>query len=124
MKRKKLPVDSVFNKFEDEDSDDVPRKRKLVPLDYGEDDKNAPKGTVNTEEKRKHIKSLIEKIPTAKPELFAYPLDWSIVDSVSSKLYFIILLEVVLNIAYKTQLTLLMTSRDDNVASIWHGQGI
>lgn len=87
VKRKKLPVDSVFNKFEDEDSDDVPRKRKLVPLDYGEDDKNATKGTVNTEEKRKHIKSLIEKIPTAKPELFAYPLDWSIVDSVSSTLY-------------------------------------
>ncbi|MEJ1269505.1 RNA binding motif protein 25 [Cricetulus griseus] len=86
VKRKKLPVDSVFNKFEDEDSDDVPRKRKLVPLDYGEDDKNATKGTVNTEEKRKHIKSLIEKIPTAKPELFAYPLDWSIVDSVSSTL--------------------------------------
>ncbi|EPY81242.1 hypothetical protein CB1_000743117 [Camelus ferus] len=82
VKRKKLPVDSVFNKFEDEDSDDVPRKRKLVPLDYGEDDKNAAKGTVNTEEKRKHIKSLIEKIPTAKPELFAYPLDWSIVDSI------------------------------------------
>uniref|UniRef100_A0A8C2R1I3 PWI domain-containing protein n=1 Tax=Capra hircus TaxID=9925 RepID=A0A8C2R1I3_CAPHI len=44
VKRKKLPVDSVFNKFEDEDSDDVPRKRKLVPLDYGEDDKNAAKG--------------------------------------------------------------------------------
>lgn len=76
-------MDSVFNKFDDEDSDDVPRKRKLVPLDYGEEDKSSIKGSVNTEEKRKHIKSLIEKIPTAKPELFAYPLDWSIVDSVS-----------------------------------------
>lgn len=83
VKRKKLAVDSVFNKFDDEDSDDVPRKRKLVPLDYGEEDKGSSKGSVNTEEKRKHIKSLIEKIPTAKPELFAYPLDWSIVDSVS-----------------------------------------
>lgn len=83
VKRKKLAVDSVFNKFDDEDSDDVPRKRKLVPLDYGEEDKSSIKGSVNTEEKRKHIKSLIEKIPTAKPELFAYPLDWSIVDSVS-----------------------------------------
>lgn len=82
-KRKKLPVDSVFNKFEDEDSDEVPRKRKLVPLDYGDDDKSSAKNNVNTEEKRKHIKSLIEKIPTAKPELFAYPLDWSIVDTVS-----------------------------------------
>ncbi|NP_001116349.1 RNA binding motif protein 25 S homeolog [Xenopus laevis] len=80
-KRKKLPVDSVFNKFDDEDSDEVPRKRKLVPLDYEDDDKTSAKNNVNTEEKRKHIKSLIEKIPTAKPELFAYPLDWSIVDT-------------------------------------------
>lgn len=80
-------MDSVFNKFEDEDSDDMPRKRKLVPLDYGDEDKGSSKGSVNTEEKRKHIKSLIEKIPTAKPELFAYPLDWSIVDSVSIKQY-------------------------------------
>lgn len=87
VKRKKLTVDSVFNKFEDEDSDDMPRKRKLVPLDYGDEDKGSSKGSVNTEEKRKHIKSLIEKIPTAKPELFAYPLDWSIVDSVSVKSY-------------------------------------
>uniref|UniRef100_A0A8D2KSD7 Uncharacterized protein n=1 Tax=Varanus komodoensis TaxID=61221 RepID=A0A8D2KSD7_VARKO len=87
VKRKKLTVDSVFNKFEDEDSDDMPRKRKLVPLDYGDEDKGSSKGSVNTEEKRKHIKSLIEKIPTAKPELFAYPLDWSIVDSVSAAFY-------------------------------------
>lgn len=74
MKRKKLPVDSVFNKFEDEDSDDVPRKRKLVPLDYGEDDKNAAKGTVNTEEKRKHIKSLIEK--SLQPNLNSLLIPW------------------------------------------------
>ncbi|XP_028677345.1 RNA-binding protein 25b isoform X2 [Erpetoichthys calabaricus] len=80
-KRKKLAVDSVFNKFDDEESDEVPRKRKLVPLDYEDEDKGGAKGNVNTEEKRKHIKSLIEKIPTAKPELFSYPLDWSIVDS-------------------------------------------
>ncbi|VFV21165.1 ac004858_3u1 small ribonucleoprotein 1snrp homolog [Lynx pardinus] len=30
VKRKKLPIDSVFNKFEDEDSDDVSLKRKLL----------------------------------------------------------------------------------------------
>ncbi|MEQ2184661.1 putative RNA-binding protein 25 [Goodea atripinnis] len=91
-KRKKLAaVDSVFNKFDDEEADEQPRKRKLVPLDYGDDDKSlgldgadistAKGGSVNTEEKRKHIKSLIEKIPTARPELFSYPLDWSMVDS-------------------------------------------
>uniref|UniRef100_A0A8C3G6K8 RNA binding motif protein 25 n=1 Tax=Cyclopterus lumpus TaxID=8103 RepID=A0A8C3G6K8_CYCLU len=90
-KRKKLPtVESVFNKFDEEEADEQPRKRKLVPLDYGDDDKSlgldgaeipGAKGSVNTEEKRKHIKSLIEKIPTARPELFTYPLDWTMVDS-------------------------------------------
>ncbi|KAM6912861.1 RNA-binding protein 25 [Xenentodon cancila] len=91
-KRKKLAtVDSVFNKFDDDEADEQPRKRKLVPLDYGDDDKSlgldgaeisAAKGSINSEEKRKHIKSLIEKIPTGRPELFSYPLDWAMVDSI------------------------------------------
>lgn len=75
MKRKKLPVDSVFNKFEDEDSDDVPRKRKLVPLDYGEDDKNAAKGTLNTEEKLKHIKVSLRK--SLWPNLGSLLIPWT-----------------------------------------------
>lgn len=86
-------MESVFNKFDDEEADEQPRKRKLVPLDYGDDDKSlgldgaeisGAKGSINTEEKRKHIKSLIEKIPTARPELFSYPLDWTMVDSVKT----------------------------------------
>lgn len=88
-KRKKLPVDSVFDKFDDEEADEQPRKRKLVPLDYDDDKSLGVDGAglssikgANAEEKRKHIKSLIEKIPTAKPELFSYPLDWSMVDTV------------------------------------------
>lgn len=36
------------------------------------------------EEKRKTIKNLIEKIPTAKDELFGYKVDWAIVDEVYS----------------------------------------
>uniref|UniRef100_A0A3Q2XHB8 RNA binding motif protein 25b n=1 Tax=Hippocampus comes TaxID=109280 RepID=A0A3Q2XHB8_HIPCM len=82
-KRKKLPVDSVFGKFEDEEADEQPRKRKLVPLDYDDDKSLGADGAKgpNSEEKRKHIKSLIEKIPTAKPDLFSYPLDWSMVDT-------------------------------------------
>lgn len=89
VKRKKLPVDSVFDKFDDEEADEQPRKRKLVPLDYDDDKSLGVDGAglssikgANTEEKRKHIKSLIEKIPTVKPELFSYPLDWSMVDTV------------------------------------------
>ncbi|KAK5852787.1 hypothetical protein PBY51_006628 [Eleginops maclovinus] len=88
IKRKKLPVDSVFDKFDDEETDEQPRKRKLVPLDYDDDKSLGVDGAgfssikgANTEEKRKHIKTLIEKIPTAKPELFSYPLDWSMVDT-------------------------------------------
>lgn len=88
-KRKKLPVDSVFDKFDDEEADEQPRKRKLVPLDYDDDKSLGVDGAglssikgANAEEKRKHIKSLIEKIPTAKPELFSYALDWSMVDTV------------------------------------------
>ncbi|KTF79063.1 hypothetical protein cypCar_00024070 [Cyprinus carpio] len=86
-KRKKLVVESVFNRFDDDEVDEAPRKRKLVPLDYEDEEKGVDMSVaaggkgVNTEEKRKHIKSLIEKIPTAKPELFNYPLDWSVVDT-------------------------------------------
>lgn len=92
VRRKALAVvDSVFNKF-DEETEEAPKKRKLVPLDYSEDERGGLSldgaevtGTrpgVNTEEKRKHIKSLIEKIPTVKQELFNYPLDWNMVDTV------------------------------------------
>lgn len=93
-------MDSVFDKFDDEEADEQPRKRKLVPLDYDDDKSLGVDGAglssikgANSEEKRKHIKSLIEKIPTAKPELFAYPLDWSMVDTVRTgtpALYFIL----------------------------------
>ena len=75
-KRKKLTVGDVFNQ-DDEEGPDVGKKRKLVPLDY-DDGKGA-----TAEEKRSKIKHLIESIPTAKDELFAYPLDWNIVDTVS-----------------------------------------
>ena len=78
-KRKKLTVGDVFNQ-DDEDSSSGAKKRKLVPLDY-DDDKDGKKGAT-AEEKRLKIKQLIESIPTAKEELFAYSLDWNIVDQV------------------------------------------
>lgn len=46
------------------------------------DDKLKPEDSVRSqEEKRKHIKSLIEKIPTEKDALFAYQLDWGAIDN-------------------------------------------
>ena len=90
-KRKKLTRDEVFNQDEDEDESEGPKKRKLVPLDYTEEERRVapvppivpmPRPTT-AEEKRRCIKNLIERIPTAKEELFAFPLDWAMVDSVS-----------------------------------------
>lgn len=52
-------------------------------LDYGDDLAKKEKEPKNTEEKRKNIKSLIEKIPTDKASLFAHPVEWSLVDNVS-----------------------------------------
>lgn len=56
---------------------------KIIALiDYGDELAKKEKEPKNTEEKRKNIKSLIEKIPTDKASLFAHPVEWSLVDSV------------------------------------------
>lgn len=62
--------------------------------DYGDDKKKKvadeaskagkEENTKSQEEKRKHIKSLIDKIPTDKNALFGYQLDWTVIDNVSS----------------------------------------
>lgn len=61
--------------------------------DYGEEKKKKSteeaskpgkeESTKSQEEKRKHIKSLIDKIPTDKNALFGYQLDWAVIDNVS-----------------------------------------
>lgn len=94
-KRKKTDLREIFNPDEDDTNTQV-KKRKLVPLDYNEEKKNkkealkdkengekkaSDESVKSQEEKRKHIKSLIEKIPTEKNALFAYQLDWSIIDN-------------------------------------------
>jgi len=87
-----MTVDDVFNNDDEEVAQ--AKKRKLVPLDYTDEEKAAvPPSTTHltalatavatsAEEKRKSIKNLIERIPTAKDDLFAFSLDWSMVDSV------------------------------------------
>jgi len=54
-------------------------------LDFGEDPNKKLKkdeNSKNPEEKKKHIKALIDKIPTEKDALFAYEIDWEMVDTV------------------------------------------
>ncbi|XP_046400942.1 RNA-binding protein 25-like isoform X1 [Ischnura elegans] len=85
-RKKKLDVKEVFNMDDDDDSNlGTAKKRKLVPLDYGDDKKKKEEKKEDVaksqEEKRKHIKTLIEKIPTEKEALFAFQLDWAAVDN-------------------------------------------
>ena len=70
----------MFGGGDDDDLAGAVPKRKLVKLD---EEEVANDGSDEAEDKKRIIKSLIERIPTAKDELFAYSLDWSIVDQVS-----------------------------------------
>ena len=86
----------MFGGGDDDDTVGAVPKRKLVKLD--EEDVNT--GDDEAEDKKRIIKSLIERIPTAKDELFAYSLDWSVVDQVSvQSLLFVIKLSFVSGIA-------------------------
>lgn len=88
-KRKKLSAaaSQAFGNGEEEDSAEARKKRKLVPLEDEEAHKQLDPQEqqqvqhMNTEEKRKHIKSLIDRIPTSKEELFNFNFDRSLVDN-------------------------------------------
>jgi RNA-binding protein 25 len=103
MKRKKLSVSDVFNSNEDDDLLSKSKKRKLPTLvDDNTDSNLSTPSNVNvkiaagdnkaltSEDKRKQIKALIEKIPTSKEELFKYEIEWSLVDNVCLQLFVII----------------------------------
>ena len=79
--RKKMDVKDVFNQDDDETPSHVnKRNRKGVPSPTKKvSSKDATR--MSSEEKRKHIKSLIDKIPTDKTALFQYPIDWDLVDN-------------------------------------------
>lgn len=83
--KKKLDVKEVFN--QDDDDGPAVKKKKLPPLPSAnlasQNSNNAPsdKKKASDEDKRKHIKSLIEKIPTDKAALFEYNIDWDLVDN-------------------------------------------
>lgn len=78
IQRRKLKVSDVFN--QDDDEEEVPKKRKLVPLEYTHEERNAINPVRSAEDKRKMVRALIEKIPTKKEDLFDFNLDWTMVD--------------------------------------------
>lgn len=109
-KKKRLEVKDVFSIDDEAEDAGGPKRRKLVPLDYedkkghnkgGMNNGSADSGpnaaataaaaaaaqkrtsedmARSQEERRKHIKSIIDKIPTEKADLFAFKLEWSEID--------------------------------------------
>ena len=76
----------MFNPDEDEGLGSKP-KIKLVPLEYTEEEQQAVGRTnkIPKEEKNKMVQNLVNTIPTAKEELFAYELKWETIDKVSMR---------------------------------------
>lgn len=68
-----------------EDDVNVKPKREIVPIDYTDEErapssaeKSAPtSGSVDADK----LKALIEQIPTDRDALFAFPIDWAVVDA-------------------------------------------
>lgn len=64
-----------------EETEEVRPSRRLVPLEYTEEERLAVVQPLTADEKKKQIKQLIETIPTAKAELFNFSVDWAYVDA-------------------------------------------
>ena len=71
----------MFNSKEEENSDDVAPKKKLSKLELEEEEEERKKAA-SADEKKKIIRNLIEKIPTAKDELFQFPVKMDMIDQV------------------------------------------
>ena len=69
--------------FQDDEDTTVAKKRKLPipPTSSSHDKKSGGKDRdrESSDDKRRHIKSLIDKIPTAKNALFEYKVEWDLV---------------------------------------------
>uniref|UniRef100_A0A0N5AA90 PWI domain-containing protein n=1 Tax=Syphacia muris TaxID=451379 RepID=A0A0N5AA90_9BILA len=71
-------LNGVFG-FDDNEDDGLYKRKKLRHFEITEEDRIQ---TMTPEERKQMIKELIDRIPTAKDDLFAFPIDWKYVDSV------------------------------------------
>lgn len=83
--KRRIKVADIFNQDQDDDDEHKPKKKlkTALPPVTATEKKAAPadKAASAAEDKKKHIKSLIEKIPTEKSALFEYVVDWDLVDN-------------------------------------------
>ncbi|KRZ08299.1 RNA-binding protein 25, partial [Trichinella zimbabwensis] len=80
-----MPLQQMFNEPDEEFSVVKTSSRKLVPLEYTEEEKRVLEmpnmhTQMSAEERKKYVKSLIDKIPSSKEELFKYEIHWEYVD--------------------------------------------
>jgi len=73
-RHKKVGLAPGFNPEVEENPMIRPKKKKLVPLDPIKSDEQVRK------EKEDEARSIVSLIPTEKEELFAYNMNWSIID--------------------------------------------
>ena len=81
---KRSTLEKVFNQ-EDEELFIAKKQRKLVPIEYSEEEQQAVgrSNHMSSDERKGLVQNLIKSIPTEKDELFAYNVKWDCLDDVS-----------------------------------------
>ena len=81
---KQSTLEKVFNQ-EDEELFIAKKQRKLVPIEYSEEEQQAVgrSNHMSSDERKSLVQNLIKSIPTEKDELFAYNVKWDCLDDVS-----------------------------------------
>ena len=80
---KQSTLEKVFNQ-EDEELFVAKKQRKLVPIEYSEEEQQAVgrSNHMSSDERKSLVQNLIKSIPTEKDELFAYNVKWDCLDDV------------------------------------------
>lgn len=83
---KQSTLEKVFNQ-EDEELFIAKKQRKLVPIEYSEEEQQAVgrSNHMTSDERKSLVQNLIKSIPTEKDELFAYNVKWDCLDDVSGQ---------------------------------------
>lgn len=80
---KRSTLEKVFNQ-EDEEMFVIKKQRKLVPIEYSEEEQQAVgrSNHMSSDERKGLVQNLIKSIPTEKDELFEYEVKWDCLDDV------------------------------------------
>ena len=83
-------LEKVFNQ-EDEELFVAKKQRKLVPIEYSEEEQQAVgrSNHMSSDERKGLVQNLIKSIPTEKDELFAYEVKWDCLDDVCRHVLFL-----------------------------------